>query len=165
MFPVPAAVSVAGAHPMNARPDLAVVTEHHSQRSVLRLHGELDVSNTDRLRRAITGALERHPPIVVVDLSGLSFTDCAGLSALVWAHKLLARRGHTLLVTGAKPAVQRLLHLTDLDTYLHLSTPDAITTTPRQVPGSDSGPTQKPRCCRFPGTDGDLHPSCTAHGK
>lgn len=136
---------------MNARPDLAVVTEHHSQRSVLRLHGELDASSTDRLRRAVSDALERHPPIIVVDLSGLSFTDCAGLSALVWAHKLLARHGHTLLVSGARPAVQRLLHLTDLDTYLHLSTPDAATTTPRQAPGADRGPAQKPRgFCRFP---------------
>jgi anti-anti-sigma factor len=145
---------------MNARPDLAIVTEHHSQRSVLRPHGELDASNTDRLRRAISGALERHPPIIVVDLSELSFADCAGLSVLVWAHKLLARRGHELLITGAKPAVQRLLHLTDLDTYLHLSTPDAAMTTPGpgQAPGSDSGPPQKLRSsCRFTGTDGDLH--------
>jgi anti-sigma B factor antagonist len=151
---------------MNAFPDLAVVTEHHSQRSVLRLHGELDASNADRLRRAVSSALERHPPIIVVDLSGLSFTDCAGLSVLVWAHKLLAGRRHELLIIGANPAVQRLLHLTELDTYLHLSTPDAAMTTPRQAPGSDNGPTQKLRgFCRFPGTDGDLHPSCTAHRK
>lgn len=151
---------------MNACPDLAVVTEHHSQRSVLRLHGELDASNTDHLGHAVSDALEHHLPIIVVDLSGLSFADCAGLSVLVWAHKLLATRGQELLITGAKPAVQRLLHLTDLDTYLHLSTPDAAMTTPRQAPGSDSGPTQKP-CgfCRFPGTDGDLHLNCTAHGK
>ena len=109
---------------MNAYPYLAIITEHHSQRSVLRLQGELDVSSRDRLRRAISKALERHPPILVVDLSGLSFTDCAGLSVLVWAHRRLAGHRHQLVITGANPIVRRLLHLTDLDTYLHLSTPE-----------------------------------------
>jgi anti-anti-sigma factor len=112
------------AQPMNACTYLAIITEHHRQRSVLRLQGELDVSTRDRLRRAISKALERHPPILVVDLSGLSFTDCAGLSVLIWAHQHLAGCGHQLVITGANPIVRRLLHLTDLDTYLHLSTPE-----------------------------------------
>src|SRR5437773_7033213 len=107
---------------MNPAAHLAVITEHHRQRSVLRLQGELDASNRDRLRHAISSALERHPPILVVDLSGLDFTDCAGLSVLVWAHKRLAGRGHQLVITGAKPIVRQLLHHADLDTYLHLTT-------------------------------------------
>jgi anti-anti-sigma factor len=101
---------------------LATITEHHGQRSVLRLRGELDVSNTDHLRRAISSALERRPSILEVDLSELSFTDCAGLSVLVGAHKRLTGCGHQLVITGAQPIVRRLLHLTELDTYLHLST-------------------------------------------
>jgi anti-sigma B factor antagonist len=110
---------------MNASTYLAIVAEHHRQRSVLRLQGELDVSNRDRLRQAINSALQRHPATVVVDLSGLNFTDCAGLSILVWAHKRLAGRGQQLVITGATPIVQRLLRLTDLDAYLHLSPADA----------------------------------------
>jgi anti-sigma B factor antagonist len=110
---------------MNPATQLTVITEHHGQRSVLWLRGELDASNRDRLHSAISSALENHPPLLVVDLSGLGFTDCAGLSVLVWAHKRLAGCGHRLVITGAKPAVQRLLHITGLDTYLHLSTPEA----------------------------------------
>jgi anti-sigma B factor antagonist len=106
---------------MNPTAHLAVITEHRGQRSVLRLQGELDASNRDRLRSAISSVLENHPPLLVVDLSGLAFIDCAGLSILVWAHKRLAECGHRLVVTGAKPAVQRLLRLTGLDTYLHVS--------------------------------------------
>jgi anti-sigma B factor antagonist len=111
---------------MNPATHLAVITERHGQRSVLRLHGELDASNRDRLHNAINVALENHLSLLVMDLSGLAFTDCAGLSALVWAHKRLAGCGHRLVITGAKPAVQRLLHLTDLDTYLNLSNPEVI---------------------------------------
>lgn len=109
---------------MNPTTHLVVVTERHGQRSVLRLQGELDVSSRDRLHSAISRALEDHPPLLVVDLSGLSFIDCAGLSVLVGAHKRLAGCGHRLLITGAKPAVQRLLHLTGMGTYLHLSNPE-----------------------------------------
>jgi anti-anti-sigma factor len=110
---------------MNASICLTIIAEHHRQRSVLRLQGELDASNRDRLRHAINSALQRHPATVVVDLSELNFTDCAGLSVLVWAHKRLAGRGQHLVITGAKPIVQRLLHFADLDTYLHLSPADA----------------------------------------
>jgi anti-sigma B factor antagonist len=110
---------------MNTSTCLAIIAEYHRQRSVLRLQGELDVSNRDRLRHAINSALQRQPAALVVDLSGLNFTDCAGLSVLVWAHKRLAERGQQLVITGAKPIVQRLLRLADLDAYLHLSPADA----------------------------------------
>src|ERR1700719_2912323 len=102
---------------MKTTTHLAVITVQHVQRSVLRLQGELDASNRDRLHSAISSALENHPSLLVVDLSGLDFTDCAGLSVLVWAHKRLAGCGHRLVITGAKPTVQRLLHLTGLGTY------------------------------------------------
>lgn len=107
---------------MNECPHLAIITERHSQRSVLRLQGELDVSTRDRLRHAVDSALEGHPPILVVDLSGLDFADCAGLSILVCAQKLLMAGGSELVTVGAKPIVRRLLQLTGLDTYLHLGT-------------------------------------------
>jgi anti-anti-sigma factor len=110
-----------------ACPQLAVVIEHHGERAVLRPVGELDASSRYCLRRAIGSALERHPPILVVDLSGLSFTDCAGLSVLVWAHKRLAGRGHELRLTGGNPVIRRLLHLTGLDGYLHHSIPEPVT--------------------------------------
>src|ERR1700719_1062079 len=109
---------------MNPTTHLTVVTEHHGQRSVLRLLGELAAPTLDRPHSATSSALETHPPLLVVDLSGLGFIDCAGLSVLVWAHKRLAGCGHRLVITGAKPVVQRLLHLTGLGTYLHLSTPE-----------------------------------------
>jgi anti-anti-sigma factor len=123
MFPVTAVIVPTEARPMDASTYLAIIAEHHRQRSVVRLQGELDVSNRDCLRQAINSALERHPATLVVDLSGLNFTDCAGLSVLIWTHKRLAGRGHQLVITGANPIVRRLVNLADLDTYLHLSTP------------------------------------------
>ena len=104
------------------QPYLAIIAEHHPQRSVLRLRGELDAASEARLRCAICTVLGDHRrPVIEMDLSALTFADCAGLSVMVWAHNRLAERGHDLVITGAQPRIRRLLHLTGLDTYLHLS--------------------------------------------
>jgi anti-anti-sigma factor len=62
---------------------LIIVTEHRGWRSVLSLLGELDLCNKDLLAGAIGSALERGARMLVVDLSGLDFMDCSGLSVLV----------------------------------------------------------------------------------
>jgi anti-anti-sigma factor len=106
-------------------PQFTVIAEHHGRRSVLRLLGELDVGSADHLRRAVGAVLEQHDPqSLMMDLSALTFTDCAGLAVLVWARKCLAERGHELVITGSQPPVRRVLALTGLATYLGLSVPD-----------------------------------------
>jgi len=111
---------------MTPYPHLAITTEHHGRRSVLLLQGELDLCTRDRVRCAISSALKHLPQILVVDLSGLDFIDCSGLSVLVWAHKRLAEQDRQLLITGSKPIVRRVFYLADVETYLHLSTPEAL---------------------------------------
>jgi anti-anti-sigma factor len=111
---------------MTSYPHLSIATEHHGRRSVLLLQGELDFCTRDRLRRAISSVLMRRPQILVVDLSGLDFIDCSGLSVLVWAHKRLAEQDRQLFVTGGKLIVRRVICLAGVDTYLHLSAPEAL---------------------------------------
>lgn len=117
---------------MTSFPYLDITAEHDGSPHVLGLQGELDICNKDCLRRAISSALEHHPPMLVLDLSALGFMDCSGLSVLVWAHKLLAGQQGQLLITGSQPIVQRLICLMGLDTYLHLSSPEAEPGTPDQ---------------------------------
>jgi anti-anti-sigma factor len=121
-----AASAAVKAPEMTSYPRLSITTEHHGRRSVLLLQGELDLSTRDRLRRAISNALKRQPGILVVDLSGLDFIDCSGLSVLVWAHKRLAGQDRQLLIAGSTPIVRRVICLAGVDTYLHLSTPEAL---------------------------------------
>ena len=105
---------------------LAISTECHGQRSVLRLRGELDAANQDLLRCVIRSVLEHHRPrVLTLDVSALGFADCAGLSAVLWAHKRLAGQGHELTLAGVQPLVRRLLNVTGLDTYLHVGTMEA----------------------------------------
>jgi anti-anti-sigma factor len=102
---------------------MTIIAEYHGDRSVLRLQGELDAGNRESLRRAILDAFRLRPQTLVLELSALGFADCSGLSVLVWAHSHLAEHGTELIVTPGQPMVNRLLRLTGLDTYLHLSAP------------------------------------------
>src|SRR5947199_10768793 len=69
IFPVTALLVSTKAQPMNASTYLAVTAAHHSKRSVLRLQGELDMSNRDHLRTAIRTALDKHSPVLVMALA------------------------------------------------------------------------------------------------
>jgi anti-anti-sigma factor len=97
---------------------LIIVTEHRGWRSVLSLLGELDLCNKDLLAGAIGSALERGARMLVVDLSGLDFMDCSGLSVLVETRQQLAEGQGQLVITGSPPVVRRLFHLMNLDSYL-----------------------------------------------
>ena len=110
---------------MTSSPHLTIITEHRGRRSVLFLQGELDLCTRDRLRNAVSSALKHKPQILVVDLSGLDFIDCSGLSVLIWARKRLAGQERQFLMTGGTPIVRRLIHLAGAETYLHLSPPEA----------------------------------------
>jgi anti-sigma B factor antagonist len=101
-------------------PYLAISTEQRGQQLVLRLQGELDVCNADSLRQVLDGVLERASQTLIVDLAGLGFADCAGLSALVAARTRLAAQGHQLILINAQPVVRRLLAVTGLDTVFCL---------------------------------------------
>jgi anti-anti-sigma factor len=138
---------------MTFSPYLAIATQHHGRRSVLRLQGELDLCSKDDLCRAVTSALKRHPRILVVDLSALEFMDCSGLAVLIWAHKTLAAQQGRLLITGSTPIVRRLMHLTGVDAHLLLGSPE----TPRRDSGTGT-PEIRPWDFSTCGPAGDLQP-------
>jgi anti-anti-sigma factor len=112
-------------------PYLSITTDHLGQRVVLRLRGELDVSNLDSLRQALDSLLETGPQALAVDLAKLSFADCGGLSVLVSAHKRLAEQGQGLILTDPQPLVRRLLAVTGLDTLFRIDDSGPRRTAPR----------------------------------
>ncbi|GAA2753488.1 STAS domain-containing protein [Kitasatospora cinereorecta] len=80
---------------------------------VVRANGEIDLDTATSLRRALAAALGSHRE-VVLDLSEVTFMDCAGLGALVWARNHADRCGARLVLRGAGRCVVRLLKLTGL---------------------------------------------------
>ena len=78
---------------------------------VVRLSGEVDV--TTRGLEVMLGVLAaKRPRLLLVDLSGLAFLDCAALGVVLRAQAELRAAGCELTLAGPSGEVARLLELT-----------------------------------------------------
>jgi len=91
--------------------DLQVERVQQDGVHVVKLRGEVDIANADRLRRTL---VESPLTEVLVDVSGLNFIEARGLAALVAAHRHWVARGLRMRVRGATPLLRRMLDLTRL---------------------------------------------------
>lgn len=93
--------------------------------------GEVDMAAAPRLLDAILrAAFTYDQDQLVVDVSGVSFMDSTGLGALREAHRHLVADGTRLSVRNPDPVVEKLLHITGLDTYLNIERDDSERPTP-----------------------------------
>ncbi len=97
---------------------LRVSVRRNGGTATLRLVGELDLSSAGLLRGRLRDLLEPQRPdpvdALVVDLSQLLFLDVTGLSVLLDAERRLRARGGSVVLTGVRPIVRRVLQLLDL---------------------------------------------------
>ena len=94
------------------------VTKSDELRANVRLAGDLDVASARLLAAALEHELAAGRRYLRLDLSGLSFLDTAGVTALADMHwAFLGRRG-TIIIVGIRPRARRLLALTGMDEVL-----------------------------------------------
>lgn len=80
----------------------------------VQLEGELDAYSAGDLHNALR-EVEAGCTNLVIDLSGLTFLDCAGLHQIVEADRRVRERGGRLVLTNVSNAVRRVFKLTRLD--------------------------------------------------
>lgn len=76
------------------------------------LTGHLDLSTVDALLDQVRAALADGPGCISVELSSITFIDCAGLSGLLRSQELAAEGDCRLVVIRPSVVVSRLLALT-----------------------------------------------------
>ena len=79
--------------------------------TLVSVSGELDLVTGDQIRAQLYDALAASTSGIELDLSGLSFCDCAGLSVFLELRHLALPQGKTVAIRTADPAFDRLLHL------------------------------------------------------
>ncbi len=77
---------------------------------VLRLSGELDVTNAKQVRSAVDAVLTSETERLIFDLEGLQFMDSSGIAMLV----SVAREGREVQLRNPSAIVRRLIELTGL---------------------------------------------------
>jgi anti-anti-sigma factor len=85
---------------------------------IARLEGDLDIASTPALRERLLGVLSPGVRLLVIDLSGVSFCDVAGLAVLIGTQRRARARGITVRLAAPRPQMARLLRITGLDRSL-----------------------------------------------
>jgi len=105
----------------------SVETDSLGEGTVVSLSGDLDLSTAKRAEQAIEDAEKASPPLLVIDLRGLSFMDSTGLRVVVSADKRAARGNRRLVIVQGPAAVRRVFEITRLDERLTIvDTPEEI---------------------------------------
>jgi len=95
--------------------ELARVESAVNGTAVVRVIGEIDLSNAGQVRDALGAAIPDLPQ-VVVDLSGTEYLDSAGIAMLFrLAERLSYNRQELQLVVPADAPIRAVLRLTKLD--------------------------------------------------
>ena len=83
---------------------------------VITVAGDIDITSCRKLREELVRLMDDGVTTVVLDLSSMEFVDSTGLDVLVGAQKRLRQRGGELVLRSPRPAAQKVLEITRLDT-------------------------------------------------
>jgi anti-anti-sigma factor len=86
----------------------------------VKLPPAVDIGNDHIVLDSLTNALAGGPSVLVADAAETAFCDCAGVSALVFAHRRAAAAGAQLRVVTATAEVRRIIKLTGAHEVLNV---------------------------------------------
>src|SRR4051812_43700398 len=92
----------------------AIDVSHDGRRAVLAVQGEIDLATAGDLRETLERVAEADPQQVWVDLSGVTFLDSTGLTALVVGHRLLSDRLVVICPDGAPRLALEICGMSEL---------------------------------------------------
>lgn len=96
-------------------------SDHNGSR-LLRISGEIDLSNVNLVMDAIAGAVPGDAARVVLDLSDAAYLDSAAIAMLFrLAERLGHRRQELRLVVPADAPVRAVLELTRVETVIRIA--------------------------------------------
>ena len=90
-----------------------IETSHRLGATVIRVVGEVDISNARQLSEAVVAAIPAEATRVVIDLADTAYLDSTGIEMLFRLAELLrTRRQHLRLVVPPRSTVRTVIDLT-----------------------------------------------------
>lgn len=80
------------------------------------LHGEIDLSCSDTVRKILLEIVGKQP-LTVVELSGVSVIDSSGITSLLDGNQTAKKLGHKFELAMPSAQVSRVLGLAQLDRF------------------------------------------------
>ncbi|MEV8441781.1 STAS domain-containing protein [Actinosynnema sp. NPDC051121] len=98
--------------------ELAVDTRAVDGLTVTRVVGEVDLVGAELVRAELDARLDLRPPVLVVDLTGVTMLGSLGIAALLDAHHRAGAAGVGFAVVARHRSVVHPLRLTEVDRVL-----------------------------------------------
>ncbi len=95
------------------------VSPQQPRLAVVKLPGEIDVSNDGQVQDTLTSALDGGTAVLVADAGETTFCGCSGVTALLLTHHRAAAAGAQLRIVVGGPSMRRILELTAADQVLN----------------------------------------------
>jgi anti-anti-sigma factor len=102
---------------------LSIFSERRDDGMHLAATGELDIATAESLERELRAAEQSDAPLIVLDLSGLTFIDSSGLRLVLEANDRCGGEADRLRVIAGSPALERLIDIVGLRGTLPLAAP------------------------------------------
>ena len=99
---------------------LEVTTQDSSAQVTISLKGELDLSSVGKVQEELRRVEASGPPVLVLDLSKLTFLDSTGLRCLVTADERGREAGRRVVIVRGPDPVQRVFAITRLEERLDM---------------------------------------------
>jgi anti-sigma B factor antagonist len=99
---------------------LDVETEDRDGLVHVALKGELDLSTVGKVQDELRRVEQGEPPVMVLDLSRLTFLDSTGLRCLVTADERGREAGRRVVIVRGPEPVQRVFTITRLEERLEM---------------------------------------------
>ncbi|MEU4616383.1 STAS domain-containing protein [Streptomyces umbrinus] len=124
-----------GTLPMRIPPALNVHRHDTDNRTLVTLAGEIDLNSAPLVRASLERCLYDGIRAIDVDVTAVTFCDCSGLNAFLYALLHTSAAGGSLRLVHPSPALERLVTLTGSGS-LFLTLPDALAGSrpPSQLP-------------------------------
>jgi len=102
----------------------AVPMPRKDRPNVLPLEGEIDLHVSPNVVASLNGMIEKKPKQLVVDLSGVTYIDSAGLAALIEGMQKVEAYGGKFALAGLQETVRSIFEISRLDQVFRIF-PDA----------------------------------------
>ena len=99
---------------------LEISSEMTDEKAIIRIEGEVDVSNASELRDALDTALADGAKEVEADFAEVAYIDSTGIGVLVGAAHRAQESGSVLVVANPQKNVERVFSLLGVDKDLNV---------------------------------------------
>src|SRR6266550_1804915 len=97
----------------NASPATPVLRQHRP--NVLPLKGEVDLHVSPAVTESLNAMIKKKPERIVIDLSGATYIDSAGVAALILAMQEVEAYGGKFFLSGLQETLRSIFETSRLD--------------------------------------------------